>query len=135
MHRVHKKSHFFLRDEALLVPIKNEEAELQHLRDLEEAVGGHGGHEFPEIDTFGVGRLDEVEQPITKNGPRHEDDLVVEVRDGYDGSSLLVVLLEHVPEHADVLLLRAVRVSARRQRDANASARSHVPLTSRVDGV
>ena len=109
MHRVHKKAHLLLRDEALLVPIKNEEAKLQHLGNLEEAVGGHGGHELAKVDGFTICRLDEVEQAITKDRARHEDDLVVEIRNSNDGSPLFIVLLEHVPQYSNVLLLRSER--------------------------
>ena len=109
MHRVHEKSHFFLRDEALLVAVEDEEAELQHLGNLEEAVGGHGGHELAKVDGFTICRLDEVEQAITKDRARHEDYLIIEVGDRNNTSTFLVVLLEHVPQHADVLFLRSER--------------------------
>jgi len=111
VHRVHKKAHLLLRDEALLVPIKDEEAELEHLRDLEEAVGRHGGHEFPEIYGFTICRLDQVKQAITEDRSRYKYNFVVEVGDGYDATAFLVVLLEHVPEHADVLFLRTASKS------------------------
>ena len=54
------------------------------------------------------GRLDEVEQAIAKNGPRDEDDLVVEIGDGYDATAFFIVLLEHVPQNSNVLLLCGV---------------------------
>ena len=109
MHRVHKKAHLLLRDEALLVPIKDEEAELQHLRDLEEAVGGHCCDKLAKINRFGVGGLDQVKQAITEDRSRYKYNFVVEVRDGYDATSLFIVLLEHVPEHSNVLFLRSER--------------------------
>ena len=111
MHRVHEEPHILLRDEALLVPIKDEEAELQHLRDLEEAVGGHCCDKLAKINRFGVGGLDQVKQAITEDRSRYKYNFVVEVGDGYDATAFLVVLLEHVPEHADVLFLRTASKS------------------------
>ena len=122
MHRVHKKSHFFLRDEALLVPIKNEEAELQHLRDLEEAVGGHCCDKLAKINRFRVRGFDQVKQAVTKNCSRYKNNFVVEVRDGYDATAFLVVLLEHVPQHSNVLLLRGAFLSNRGKKTPTTSS-------------
>ena len=107
VHRVDEEPHLLLRDEALFISIEHEKTEFEDLGDLEEAVGGDGRHELAEVDGLAVCCFYQVEQAVAEDRARHEDDLVVEVRDGDDGSPLLVVLLEHVPQYSYIFFLRA----------------------------
>ena len=49
VHRVDEEPHLLLGNKTFFISIEDEEAEFEDLRDLEEAVGGHGRHELPEI--------------------------------------------------------------------------------------
>ena len=49
VHRIYKKSHFFLRNKTFFISIEDKKTKLEDFRDLEEAVGRDGRHELAEI--------------------------------------------------------------------------------------
>ena len=111
VHRVDEEPHLLLRDEALFISIEDKKAKFEHLRDLEEAVGGDGGHKFPEVDGLGICCFYQVEQAVTKNGSGYEYYFIIKIGDGDDGSTFFIVLLEHVPQDSYVFFLRAACLS------------------------